>query len=119
MKCLVFVKFLPGVSLPPEELLAGINSQWIWLEGTDDKQSLNSAVSRTTSFQSPRAAICIADYESIDQLAIAVAIMPGAGISNIEVVPISEDTEFRHLFTDVPARTGKHQQELGVVCPDL
>jgi hypothetical protein len=30
--------------------------------------------------------------------------MPGAGISNVEVVPISEETEIEHLLTDISSR---------------
>jgi hypothetical protein len=36
-------------------------------------------------------AICIADYESIEQLTLDLSVMPGAGIASIEVVPFPDD----------------------------
>jgi hypothetical protein len=46
-----------------------------------------------SSIESAKAgsAICIADYESLEQLTMDLSIMPGAGIANIEIVPISEN----------------------------
>ena len=82
MRCLVFVKFLPGGSLAPEEFFARLNAQWWWLEDHNDSTERHTPSSRS--------AICIADYESVEQLALDLSIMPGAGISNVEVVPILE-----------------------------
>ena len=95
MRCLVFVRFLSGGSLPPDEFFALIKAQWSWIEHKDYTESGATGLKRTT--QSSRAAICIADYESIEQLAIDLAIMPGAGISNVEVVPLSEEMEHDDL----------------------
>jgi hypothetical protein len=43
--------------------------------------------------QSSRSAFAIADYLSIEQLAIDLAVIPGAGIAGIEVFPITETEE--------------------------
>jgi hypothetical protein len=93
MRCLVFVKFLPGGSLAPEEFFAHINAQSSWVE--DGCMNIYDEVNhkRINHRQSPKSAICVAEYESIEQLAIDLSIMPGAGISNIEVIPFSEEME--------------------------
>jgi hypothetical protein len=87
----VYVKFLPGGSIPPEEFFTRINAQWYWLE--DNGESRNAGSGRNTVAQLPKSAICLADYDSVQQLAIDLAIMPGAGISNVEVIPVSEEME--------------------------
>jgi hypothetical protein len=102
MRCLVFVKFLPGGSIPPDEFFLRINAQWSHLEHTEDTESENT-LEKTTRTQSPKSAICIADYDSIEQLTTDLTIMPGAGISNVEVVPISEEMELEYLSTDIPS----------------
>ena len=103
MRCLVFVKFLPGGSLPPEEFFARINAQWSHLEDTQDMESDNT-LEKPARERLSKSAICIADYDSIEQLAMDLAIMPGAGISNVEVVPISDETDIKLLSTDISSR---------------
>jgi hypothetical protein len=100
MRCLVFVKFFPGGSLPPEEFFTRINAQWSHLEDTQGME-LDNTLEKPDRERLPKSAICIADYDSIEQLAMDLAIMPGAGISNVEVVPISEETEIKQLSTDI------------------
>jgi hypothetical protein len=104
----VYVKFLPGGSIPPEEFFARINARWYWLENPHNVESRNASSEITTLVPSPKSAICIADYDSIQQLAIDLAIIPGAGISNIEVVPVSEALELQHLPTDVSPIRGEN-----------
>ncbi len=41
-------------------------------------------------FSQSRAAVGVADYDSVEQLSIDISIMPGASISNVEVIPIEE-----------------------------
>lgn len=89
MQCLVMVRFLPGGSLPPEEFFRRINARWSWLEEMDESGSEGNA-SGSGDGKVARSALCIADFDSIEQLTIDLAIMPGAGISSVEVVPISE-----------------------------
>lgn len=98
MKCLVFVKFLPGGSLSPEEFFGRLNAQCICFQREDDKLTEKTDSPKTVRTLRPRSAICVADYESIEQSAIDLAIMPGAGISNVEVVPISEETEHEYSW---------------------
>ncbi|MFH1031320.1 MAG: hypothetical protein V1767_01935 [Chloroflexota bacterium] len=99
MQCLVFVKFLEGCSLPPDNFFSRINAKWSWLEETNEAESPETDFEGTSRLQPPRSAICIADYESIEQLAIDLAIMPGAGISQIDVVPLSDETDNAALVT--------------------
>jgi hypothetical protein len=98
MRCLVFVKFLPGGSLAPEEFFARINAQWSWLEDMRDSNPGKAIFETGAHTQYPRSAICITDYDSIEQLSIDLSIMPGAGISNIEVLPLSEEVEPKHSY---------------------
>lgn len=100
MQCLVFVKFLEGCSVPPDSFLSRINAKWSWLEETNETDPPATEFEGISRLQPPRSAICIADYESIEQLAIDLAIMPGAGISQVEVVPLSEETENAALVED-------------------
>ena len=88
MRCLVFVKFLSEGPLPPEVFFARLNARWSWL-GKSNELGNGENNNRTST-----AALCITDYESMEQLTLDLAIMPSAGISNVEIVPINEDTEF-------------------------
>lgn len=93
------MKFLPEGSLPPEEFFARINARWSHLEDSE-----NASPKETTRLHSPKSAICIADYESIDQLTMDLAVMPGAGISNIEIVPIPDEIYTGHMLTELSAK---------------
>jgi hypothetical protein len=100
MWCLVYVKFLPGGSIAPEEFFSRINAQWSCIEDYELKSELDYA---TPPFKRPsrKTALCIADYDSIEQFTIDLAIMPGAGISAVEVVPIQEETDFPFMTKKV------------------
>jgi len=105
MRCLVLVKFLPGGSLPPEEFFARLDAQLSWIEGNDDTGSSTAkGKAATPRSGQARSAVGIANYESVEQLAIDLAIMPGAGISNVEVVPIPQETEDRGSSASVVAK---------------
>jgi hypothetical protein len=76
--------------LPPDEFFARINAKWSRLEEKDPLELEETHQKRVAHLKLPKSAICITDYESIEQLAIDLAIMPGAGISNVEVIPLAE-----------------------------
>ena len=97
MRCLVYVKFLPGGSLSPHEFFTRINAQWSFLEDPDTSESSPGGPQTATRRPSARSAMCVADYDSVEQLAIDLAIMPGAGLSAVEVVPVSEELDGRTL----------------------
>lgn len=105
MRCLVMVKFLPGGSLPPEDFFARINARWSHLDNPEDTGLEQAFPSK------PRSGVCIADYDSIEQLTLDLAVMPGAGIANIEVVPISGETELEQLATDVSLNISQWEQD--------
>jgi hypothetical protein len=86
---LVLVRFLPGGSLPPDEFFPRLQAEWTWLEGSDGTGD-RSASDGTGIPDRPRAAVGIADHDSVEQLTIDLSIMPSAGISNVEVFPIEE-----------------------------
>jgi hypothetical protein len=101
MKCLVLVRFLPGGSIPPEELFVRVNAQWSWLETEENNDPKKNGPEGAVNTKSTKTAFCIADYESIEQLTTDLAIMPGAGIATVEVVAITEEVEHQQLFVDV------------------
>ena len=91
MQCLVLVKFLEVGSLSPEEFFSRVGAQWNWVDYGFHERSENVSNERSGNHVKAREAICIADYDSVAQLSIDLSIMPGAGISNVEVLPISEE----------------------------
>ena len=91
MKCLVYVKFLPGGSIDPNCFFTRLNAEYSWLEEGESPSGSDGP-------QKSRSGICVAEYDSVEQISIDLSIMPGAGISNIEVVPISDDFDVKELF---------------------
>jgi hypothetical protein len=91
MKCLVFVKFLPGGSIQPDDFFLRINAEHSWLEDTVESSIEKSGDKENYPALKVRSAMCIADYDSVEQLAIDLTIMPGAGISNVEVLPLTNE----------------------------
>ena len=93
MKCLVFVKFLPGGSIAPDQFFSHINAEWGWYDEENESEPsvdfYNSCI---------KSAVCLTDYDTIHQLAIDLSIMPGAGIAGIEVLPVPEETENTELL---------------------
>jgi|WetSurMetagenome_2_1015567.scaffolds.fasta_scaffold242034_2 hypothetical protein len=100
MRCLVLVKFLPGGSLPPAEFFRHLKATWSYVKETNDQVKVTGNTAITPAASPPKAGICITDYDSIEQLTLDLAIMPGAGISNIELIPISGQEEFQSIFPE-------------------
>ncbi len=100
MQCLVLVKFLEGGSLSPDEFFSRIGARWSWVDYLPPGHDKSS---NKASGGPPKAreALCIAEYESVEQLTIDLAIMPGAGISSVEVVPITEQMETPLPFRNI------------------
>lgn len=91
MKCLVFVKFLPGGSIAPDEFFSHLNAEWgRYDENTDRVFKPGNREKEYVIHTGVKSAVCVADYDSIQQLAIDVSIMPGAGIASIEVMPVQD-----------------------------
>jgi len=89
MKCLVFVKFLPDGLMHPEVFFSYVNAEWCWVEEDESIQLNRTDNNGEKVIKTVRSGICVTDFESIEQLSIDLAIMPGAGILNIEVVPLT------------------------------
>jgi hypothetical protein len=99
MKCLVFVKFLPGGSLTPDQFFSHLNARWGWYDGVDDIVNMyGNQDNNGRGYSKVLSAVCVTDYDSIQQLAIDISIMPGAGIAGIEVMPVPEDAEDNELL---------------------
>jgi hypothetical protein len=100
MKCLVFVKFLPGGSIPPNEFFQRLNAVWSYVDNPGNQPLETIGESRNSAGKLSKSGICITDYDSIEQLTMDLTIMPGAGISNVEVVPLSEETDLTQITRD-------------------
>jgi hypothetical protein len=94
--CLVYVRFLPGGSLGMDEFFSRINARWSCSNGVGGGTEL-SDIKRIERTNSPTDGVCIADYDSIEQFAFDISVMPGAGIGSIEVVPVEEAVQMPHL----------------------
>ena len=101
MRCLVFVEFARGGSIPPTEFFMRMKAIWSYVKETESGEKETGSPSRNTSTQSAKCGICIADYDSIEQLTTDLAIMPGAGISNVQVFPFSEETDIERISADM------------------
>ena len=88
MQCLVLVKFLEGGSLCPEEFFTRIGAQWSWVDYVPPEPSGKAVTKRPVHPPRVKNAMCIADYDSVEQITIDLSIMPGAGISGVEIHPI-------------------------------
>ena len=88
MKCLVFVRFLPDGAMQPEDFFSQVNAEWSLVEEFEDKRLQGENV-QTQKTRKVKSGICIADYDSIEQLSIDLAGMPGTGILNIEIMTVT------------------------------
>ena len=88
MRCLCYAKFLPNGAIPLGEFFAHIGTQWTCIEDTArvSNKPLNSGTLRNPKL--PRSIVFIADCQSVKQLTINLATMPGAGIANLEIFPV-------------------------------
>ena len=94
MLCLVHVKFMPEGSVSPDEFFSCLNARWFCYGNPDDPTPPNQPPDAPE--ERPNAckeAFCLTDYESIQQMALDLAIMPGAGIANIEVFPLTDQKQ--------------------------
>ncbi len=109
MMLAVYVEFLPGGSMPPDEFFARINARWYRVEEPSDAEPGNAGVERPAQAQVPRSGICITDYDSVQQLAIDLAVKPDAGIANMEMFPAHEKAERQYSlgFVENPADVGE------------
>ncbi len=94
MQCLAVVTFLPGCSLPPEEFSKHLKHRWTWIENTADIHIPKPNFNETHHSLPAKFTVFIADYESVEQMAMDLAIIPGAGISSIEILPVSYGSKY-------------------------
>ncbi len=92
----MYVRFLPGSSLSPEEFLSRINARGSQFVDRQSGESDDVQQGKTNRKSLPKSAICITEYDSLEQLAADLAIMPGAGIHNVEVFPISKELALQY-----------------------
>ena len=74
--------------MQPEDFFSQVNAEWSLVEEFEDKRLQGENV-QTQKTRKVKSGICIADYDSIEQLSIDLAGMPGAGISNIEIMTVT------------------------------
>jgi hypothetical protein len=88
MLCLVYVRFMPEGSLPPDEFFTRLGARWFYYDGPHDQNAPEPGCRVGEPSQSPKEAVCLTNYETIEQMALDLAVMPGAGIASIEVFPL-------------------------------
>jgi len=96
MRWLCYAKFLPNNTKPPSEFFGHLGAIWSSIEDTPKTTIKTSNVSLTHNYLSPMTFVFITECQSLSQLTSYLATMPGAGISNVEIFPVSESTEFSH-----------------------
>jgi hypothetical protein len=88
MLYLVKVRFMPGGSMCPEEFFRRINAVWCMTESKDEGAHVRS-VRGAGGGEAEVNGFCIAEFDSIEQLAVDLSVMPGAGIANISIESLS------------------------------
>ncbi len=101
MRCLVFVEFLPGGSIPPTEFFLRMKAIWSYVKNSENQKTETNNLQGKTIAQFAKSGICVADYDSIEQLTTDLTIMPGAGISNVQIFPLSEEADFEQIVPDL------------------
>lgn len=101
MRCLVFVEFLPGGSIPPAEFFLRMKAIWSYVKNSENQKTETGDPPGKTTAQFAKSGICVADYDSIEQLTADLAIMPGAGISNVQIFPLSEHEDVEPFTQDL------------------
>jgi hypothetical protein len=82
----MFVEFMAEGSLPADEFSNRLQAEWIFLENVEvDHKTRVQAITR---MRRPRSGICIAEYQSLEQLNGLLKSMPGAGIASIKTLAI-------------------------------
>ncbi len=90
MVCVIRVKFLSEVSISPNEFFVCMKPVWSSFETPSETTNMNAGIISRRRIN-PHTAICIANCDSVEQLSREIAIMPGAGVESIEIVPLSEN----------------------------
>lgn len=90
MRCLCCAKFLSNGSVAPDEFFSHLGAKWTCIENTakDLRKTIPGKPARNSSLH--ESIVFITDCKTLKQLTLAVATMPGAGISSIEVFPMPE-----------------------------
>jgi len=95
MRCLNYVKFLPGGAITPGEFFAHIGTKWSFIEDSTIKITRDAKSERINrTYLLPHAIIFITECKSIKQLTSDFATMPGAGISGFEISHVQEVLEY-------------------------
>jgi hypothetical protein len=95
MRCLCYAKFLSSGAIPPGEFFAHIATKWSCIEDSPKTtiKTSNHIMPRTHIL--PQSIVFIADCRSVEQLALDLATMPGAGLSNVEIFPVPEMLQYQ------------------------
>ena len=95
MRCLCYAKFLSSGGIPPDEFFAHIAAKWSCIEDTSKAIIKTSNHGKNHRHWLPQSIVFIADFNSVEELTTSLATMPGAGISNVEIFPVSEVVEYQ------------------------
>ena len=90
LKCLCYAKFLSNGSVSHDEFFAHMGAKWVNIEDTSTASNKNVHRNLTHNNLLRKSIVFVIDCKTPEQIASALATMPGAGISNIEVFPVPE-----------------------------
>jgi muconolactone delta-isomerase len=88
MKFLVIVEGVPGRPLPPEELLALGKAQWSWSDRQRAAGKAEVIYGLAEHAGGLMGGMGIFNYESAEELAVALATMPAAYSASVKVYPL-------------------------------
>lgn len=90
MRCLCYAKFLSNGSVSHDEFFTHMDAKWVSIEDTStaSNQNMHSKLTQDNLFH--KSIVFVIDCKTMEQISSAVATMPGAGLSDIEVFPVPE-----------------------------
>lgn len=92
MVYVIRVKFLSKMSISPNEFFATLKPVWSATENSSGTGgSYAGSISRRLT--NPQSVVCMADCDSVEELSRQIAIMPGAGVESIEILPLFENQD--------------------------
>ncbi len=92
MVCVIRVKFLSEVSISPNEFFSYMKPVWSSIDNSFRTTGINAGIVSHKRIN-PGFAVCIANCDSMEKLSKEIAIMPGAGVESIEILPLPENSD--------------------------
>jgi hypothetical protein len=89
MKFLMIIEGVPGgVLMPPEQFLALCKAQWAWSRKGREAKRAEVVYGLADHAGGLMGGCAVVNYESAEQLAEDLAIMPAAGLATVKMYPL-------------------------------